>query len=121
MTPTGPTPPDRGADDEAGAAEEAGARLVLLRTFPSALDAEVARMFLEAQGIPALVQGDDAGGMQPSLGWSHGVRLHVRWSDAIAAGAVLDADRSLDDDDDDEIIEGGMDDDGDDDCSSGGR
>lgn len=65
--------------------------LVVLRTFATSFEADLARMVLEAHDIPALAQGDDAGGMQPALGYSHGVRLYVRWSDAIAAGAVLDA------------------------------
>ena len=63
---------------------------VVIRQFGDALSAHLARALLEAHDIPAVVLGDDAGGMQPSLTWVHGVRLAVRHEDAVRALALLD-------------------------------
>lgn len=93
------------ANDDGKEVDGADVPLAVLRTYATSFEAELARMVLEAHDIPAFAQGDDAGGMEPALGYLHGVRLYVRWSDAIAAGAVLDAepaDEGVDDDSDDE-------------------
>lgn len=66
-------------------------QIVVLRTFATEVEAEIARAVLEAHGIPALVLHNDAGGMYPSLTFVHGVRLMVRREDARVALMLLDA------------------------------
>lgn len=63
---------------------------IVIRTFSDAIAAHIAQAALDAHGIPAYLLGDDAGGMQAALTFSHGVRLCVRHRDAIAALRVLD-------------------------------
>lgn len=74
-------------------------RIVILRTFPNELEAELARTILEANEIPAMVLRDDAGGMYPSLTFIHGVRLVVHADDAREALELLDAPSAVPDDD----------------------
>jgi hypothetical protein len=62
--------------------------LIVVRTFLSHVEAEVARTALEAAQIESIVSADDAGGMRPTL-WMSGVRLLVRAEDAERAGKVL--------------------------------
>lgn len=63
-------------------------RLVVIRTFLNAIDADLAQGALEAAGIDAMVSADDAEGNQPGL-WMGGVRLLVREEDAAQAGEIL--------------------------------
>jgi hypothetical protein len=63
-------------------------RLVVIRTFLNAIDADLAQGALEAAGIDAMVSADDAEGNQPGL-WMGGVRLLVREEDAQQAGEIL--------------------------------
>jgi hypothetical protein len=65
--------------------------LVIIATFPSRVDAELAQGALEAARIDSLVQADDAGGMQPGL-WMSGIGLLVRAEDADRASRLLAAD-----------------------------
>ncbi len=67
--------------------------VVLLKRFPSEVEAEMARSVLECEGVPALVLSDDAGGMEPQLQWIRGVRLMVRESDVSRAREILGEDR----------------------------
>ncbi len=46
--------------------------------FGSRPEAEVSRARLESEGVEARVQSDDAGGYEPQLGLTNGVRLLVR-------------------------------------------
>jgi hypothetical protein len=64
--------------------------LVVVRTFPSRIEAEIAQSALEADGIQAVVLADDAGGQYSSL-WMNGVRLLVPTGQAIRAVEILDA------------------------------
>ena len=64
--------------------------LVVLRRFGDELSARVAAMSLEANGIPAQVSADTAGGALPILAVGFPVRLIVRAADAAAARALLD-------------------------------
>jgi hypothetical protein len=64
---------------------------VVLRAFANEMEAEIARSLLDAAGIPALIQRDDAGGMIPSLTFLRGAKLIVRSDDAEEAAAVLAA------------------------------
>lgn len=64
--------------------------LVVIRTFADGISAAIAHAALEANDIPAIVVGDDAGGVHPALTFAHGVRLAVRHVDAVRAIHVLD-------------------------------
>ncbi len=66
------------------------ANLVVVRAYGDRLEAELARGSLEASGIPAMIQGDTAGGMREHLAWSGaGFKILVREEDAAAAREVL--------------------------------
>jgi hypothetical protein len=62
--------------------------LVLVRTFGSRIDADLACGALASANIESLVVADDAGGNQPGL-WLSGVRLLVRAEDVDRARDVL--------------------------------
>ena len=62
--------------------------LVVVRTFPNAMDAELAKSALDSADIDSFVQADDAGGMRPHLAMPH-VRLLVRVEDADRATDIL--------------------------------
>ena len=72
---------------------------VIVRQFPDSLSAHAARVMLEANGIDCILIGDDAGGMQPALGYIRGVRLAVREGDARRAIELLDSPAPEGDDD----------------------
>jgi hypothetical protein len=59
-----------------------------IERFASRADAELARTVLEANGIPAYVSGDDAGGLHPEIPYGIGGTAVVvpeeRYADAIA-------------------------------------
>ncbi len=63
--------------------------LVCLSVFPREQEAELARMRLEANGIPVFISADDCGSWRPWLQLSMGVRLMVRSVDAEHASEVL--------------------------------
>jgi putative signal transducing protein len=65
-------------------------KLVLLQTYGSRPEADVAMSVLEAAGIPAFSQADTAGGMREHLAWSgEGFQIVVREEDAAAAHELL--------------------------------
>ena len=64
---------------------------IVLRTFSSELDAEVALSHLAREGIQACISKDDAGGMYPVYQHIHGVRLLVMDTDKEHADDVLKA------------------------------
>ena len=66
--------------------------LVVLREYPDELAARVAALSLEANGIPAQVSADTAGGALPSLALVFPVRLIVRAADSDLARKLLDTD-----------------------------
>ncbi len=75
--------------------------LVFIRAYGRRFEAELAQQFLIDQGIEAMVQADDAGGMYAGLSLGRkGVRLLVRAADADLAREALEqlAAPSLDDD-----------------------
>jgi hypothetical protein len=45
------------------------ANLVVVHSFGSSPEAEMAKGALEAAGIDAMIQADSAGGMRPHLAW----------------------------------------------------
>jgi hypothetical protein len=66
-------------------------KLVVVKTFGSRPEADLAKGALEAAGIDAMIQADTAGGMREHLAWSGlGFRLLVREDDADAARDVLE-------------------------------
>jgi hypothetical protein len=62
--------------------------LVVVRTYVSNFDAELAHGALEAAGIDSMVRADDCGGTRPHL-WMGGVDLLVRAEDVERAEEVL--------------------------------
>ena len=71
--------------------------LVTVGTYPLRHEAEIARARLAAEGIPALVQADDEGGLNPGFFAEYGVRLVVkseqhREAEEVLSGVVDDAD-----------------------------
>ena len=65
--------------------------LVVIRKFNDELSAQVAAAALEANGIPARVSADTAGGALPNLSVLFPVRLLVRAEDADLARRLLDS------------------------------
>ena len=64
--------------------------LVVVRSYGDELSARIAAMTLEANGVPAQVSPDNAGGALPSLALVFPVRLIVRSEDAELALTLLD-------------------------------
>jgi hypothetical protein len=62
--------------------------LIVIRTFLTAVDAELARGALEAAGIDSMIRADDCGGTRPHL-WMGGVELLVRHEDVARAEEIL--------------------------------
>lgn len=69
----------------------ASEELVVLKTYNSAVEADIDKVRLEEAGIPAMVRTDDCGGMRPHL-WLRGVDLVVRAADRADAQALLEPD-----------------------------
>ena len=65
---------------------------VVIRSYPSEVEAQLAQVVLDAHGIPSMLLRDDMGGMQPTLTLLSGVRLLVRHDDAVEALRILDGD-----------------------------
>ena len=64
--------------------------LVIVKTFGSRPEADIAKGALASAGIDAVIQADTAGGMREHLAWSGtGFRLLVREDDARAALEIL--------------------------------
>ncbi|MGB8838952.1 MAG: DUF2007 domain-containing protein, partial [Candidatus Acidiferrales bacterium] len=65
-------------------------KLVVVESCGSRPEAELVRGALEDAGIPAIIQGDTAGGMREHLAWSGaGFKILVREDDAAAARDFL--------------------------------
>lgn len=64
--------------------------LIVLRQYGDEVSAQMDAIALEANGIPAQVSADTAGGALPSLAFVFPVRLIVRAEDAEAAREILD-------------------------------
>jgi hypothetical protein len=63
--------------------------VVVLKTFNNEIDAEMAQELLQNAGVRSFVFKDDAGGMEPQLQLTGGVRLIVNRSDAENAHQIL--------------------------------
>ncbi len=64
---------------------------IVLETFSSRIEAEMAAGLLESEGVPAMVMADDAGGAYPALQFTRGVRLMVAAEDQYRAREILKA------------------------------
>ena len=64
--------------------------LVVVQSYASRSEAELAKGALEAAGIPAMIQSDSVGGMREHLAWSGaGFKILVREEDVTDAREVL--------------------------------
>lgn len=63
--------------------------VVCIQEFSSRHAADQARVILESEGVAAMVEADDAGGMRPHLAYTGGVRLLVRAEDESRARTIL--------------------------------
>jgi len=62
---------------------------VVLRTFSGRQEADLAVGYLHSCGIPAIIMGDDCGGLRPELSQSLGVRILVSPEHQAEAGRLL--------------------------------
>ncbi|MBT8216200.1 MAG: hypothetical protein HKN74_05185 [Acidimicrobiia bacterium] len=65
-------------------------QFVTVGMFPSRPEAHVSRARLESEGLEAIVSSDDAGGYEPQLGLTNGVRLMVRAPYVALAMSILE-------------------------------
>jgi len=63
--------------------------LVVLRTFSTVIEADLAKSALDSVGIDSMVRSDNEGGQSPGLAFTRGVELLVRAEDAAAAKDML--------------------------------
>jgi len=63
--------------------------VVVLKTFNNEIEAGVAQQVLQEAGMQAFLFKDDAGGMEPHLQRTNGVRLVVNCVDAYRAHKLL--------------------------------
>ena len=63
---------------------------IILKVFVTEMDANMAQDILQDDGIKAYVFTDDAGGMEPHLQRTNGVRLVVKRVDADRARKILE-------------------------------
>ena len=63
--------------------------VVVLKTFNNEIEAGMAQQVLQEAGMQAFVFKDDAGGMEPQLQQTNGVRLVVNRVDARLAHKLL--------------------------------
>jgi hypothetical protein len=63
--------------------------LVVVRTFPNVIEADLAKSALESVGIDSMVRSDNKGGQSPALAFGQSVELLVRADDIDAANDML--------------------------------
>jgi putative signal transducing protein len=69
----------------------ADAELVVVHSFGTRPEADIAKSALDAAGIDSMIQADSGGGMRPHLAWAGvGFQILVREDDLVAAREVLD-------------------------------
>jgi Putative prokaryotic signal transducing protein len=69
----------------------ADADLVVVHSFGTRTEADMAKSALDAAGIDSMIQADSGGGMRPHLAWAgHGFQVLVREEDVAAARDVLE-------------------------------
>ena len=68
----------------------ANAKLVLVQSFATQMEADMAKSALESAGIAVMIQADSAGGQRPHMAWATGgFKLLVREEDLDEARSVL--------------------------------
>lgn len=65
------------------------ADLIVIRSFTTEVEADIAKSALQAFGVDCMISRDDCGGQRPHLAFSEGIRLLVRPADAERAEQVL--------------------------------
>ena len=65
--------------------------LVVVRTYPTVIDAELAKTALDAFGIDCMVRSDNQGGQSPGLTFTRRAELLVRADDLEAVEDILGA------------------------------
>lgn len=97
----GPVPPPTRDDDGAAfdGTEEIDGEMAEVGHFLAPIEADLARGFLESQGIPARIARDAAGGARPDLSGLTGIRLLVPASLAEEAEELLASVESEEDSD----------------------
>lgn len=63
--------------------------LIVIRTYQNEVEADLAKIALDAAGIKALVRSDNSGGQNPGLAFTRGVQLLVASDDAKRANEIL--------------------------------
>lgn len=63
--------------------------VAIIRIYSNEMEATMAQQVLEDSGVTAFVFADDAGGMEPHLQRTSGVRLVVSRADAERASEIL--------------------------------
>ena len=74
---------------ERARAELHDVELVVVRTYSTVVDAELAKSALESVGIDSMVRSDNEGSQSPALTISRGAELLVRQDDVEAAEDIL--------------------------------
>ena len=82
-------PADHTVTDHKAGSETDHGELVVLRTFPTVVEAELAKSALDSVGIDSMVRSDNEGGQSPGLAFSRGVELLVKANDVAAANDML--------------------------------
>ena len=82
-------PVDRPVTNRQPSSETDHPELVVLRTFPTVIEADLAKSALDSVGIDSMVRSDNKGGQTPGLAFSQGVELLVRADDVAAANDML--------------------------------
>src|SRR5215467_5366461 len=82
-------PADRPVIDRQASSETDHPQLVVLRTFPTVIEADLAKSALDSVGIDSMVRSDNEGGQSPGLAFTRGVELLVRANDVAAANDML--------------------------------
>ena len=82
-------PSDSAVKQSGSPSKSDNSELVVLRAFPTVIDAELAKSALDSIGIDSIVQSDNEGGQSPGLAFSRGVELIVRADDVGAANDML--------------------------------
>jgi hypothetical protein len=72
-------------------------KLVVVGRYVDELSAQIAAMALEANGVPAQVSADNAGGALPSMAFVYPIRLLVREEDEKLARELLESPVESDD------------------------
>ena len=80
---------DRSVTDRQSGSEMDHSALVVLRTFLTLIDADLAKSALDSVGIESMIRSDNKGGQTPGLAFSQGVELLVRADDLAAANDML--------------------------------